>query len=272
MPTPEVRLERLRPDEIAGSLDRAPIAWIPLGALEFHAPHLPNGTDGFTGHRLLVAAAERLGGVVLPWSYLTLGTLALPWSFRYDPELVAAALATDAAAAAGPGRAPRGRPHRARTAGPEPPDQAGLRRGRSGGAWLPRHRTVLPGAERRARDRARDRLARCRGPRLHHGDVVGGGARARPRRHRPPAGRPGGDDRRGLRTQPAVHGRRRARRSADRCGGQRSSPNARPGSCAASPTTRSPTCGRSSIATGRSPCSWRAGPAWPVTGSQAPPS
>jgi creatinine amidohydrolase len=90
--TLEVRLERLRPDQIAASLERAPIAWIPLGALEFHAPHLPNGTDGFTGHRLLVAAAERLGGMVLPWSYLTLGTLALPWSFRYDPELVAGAL------------------------------------------------------------------------------------------------------------------------------------------------------------------------------------
>jgi creatinine amidohydrolase len=89
---PEVRLERLRPDEIAAAMARAPIAWIPLGALEFHAPHLPNGTDGLTGHGLLAAAAARLGGVVLPWSYLTIGTLALPWSFRYDPALVAGAL------------------------------------------------------------------------------------------------------------------------------------------------------------------------------------
>jgi creatinine amidohydrolase len=88
----EVRLERLRPDEIAAALERAPIAWIPLGALEFHAPHLPNGTDGFTGHAVAVGAAERLGGVVLPWSYLTIGTLALPWSFRYDPVLVAESL------------------------------------------------------------------------------------------------------------------------------------------------------------------------------------
>ncbi len=92
MAAPEVRLERLRPDGIAAALERAPVAWIPLGALEYHADHLPNGTDGITGHGLLVAAAERLGGVVLPWSYLTLGTLALPWSFRYDPDLVAAAL------------------------------------------------------------------------------------------------------------------------------------------------------------------------------------
>ena len=92
MTRPEVRLERLRPAEIAAALARAPVAWIPLGALEYHADHLPNGTDGLTGHRLLVAAAERLGGVVLPWSYLTIGTLALPWSFRYDPGLVAEAL------------------------------------------------------------------------------------------------------------------------------------------------------------------------------------
>lgn len=89
MTTPEVRLERLRPHEIAVALDRAPIAWIPLGALEYHAPHLPNGTDGMTAHGVLVGAARRLGGVVLPWSYVTMGTLALPWSFRFEPGLVA---------------------------------------------------------------------------------------------------------------------------------------------------------------------------------------
>ena len=71
---------------------RAPIAWVPLGALEYHADHLPNGTDGITGQGLLERAARRAGGVVLPWSYLTIGTLALPWSFRYDPALVAEAL------------------------------------------------------------------------------------------------------------------------------------------------------------------------------------
>jgi creatinine amidohydrolase len=84
----EVRLERLRPAEIEAALARAPIAWIPLGALEYHADHLPNGTDGITGHGVLVRAAQRLGGVVVPWSYVTMGTLALPWSFRFDPSLV----------------------------------------------------------------------------------------------------------------------------------------------------------------------------------------
>ncbi|MEO6206417.1 MAG: creatininase family protein [Candidatus Limnocylindrales bacterium] len=82
----------MRPVEIAAAMARAPIAWIPLGALEYHADHLPNGTDGLTGHGLLVRAAQRVGGVVLPWSYVTVGTLALPWSFRYDPRLVAETL------------------------------------------------------------------------------------------------------------------------------------------------------------------------------------
>ena len=88
----EVRLERLRPAQIRAAIDRAPVAWVPLGSLEYHADHLPNGTDGITGHGILVAAAQQLGGVVLPWSYVTIGTLALPWSFRYDAELVAETL------------------------------------------------------------------------------------------------------------------------------------------------------------------------------------
>lgn len=88
----EVRLERLRPAGLEAALDGAPIAWIPLGAIEFHAPHLPFGTDGFTGHGVLERAARTVGGVVLPWSYLTIGTLHFPWTFRYDPELVAASV------------------------------------------------------------------------------------------------------------------------------------------------------------------------------------
>jgi len=87
---PEVRLDRMRPAEIDDAMARAPVAWIPLGALEFHAAHLPFGTDGFTGQGLLERAAAQVGGVVLPWTYLTIGTLHFPWTFRYDPALVAA--------------------------------------------------------------------------------------------------------------------------------------------------------------------------------------
>lgn len=88
----EVRLERLRPAQVDAALTRASVAWVPLGALEFHAPHLPIGTDGFTAHGLLTRAAERIGGIVLPWSYLTLGTLRFPWSLRFERALVEGAL------------------------------------------------------------------------------------------------------------------------------------------------------------------------------------
>jgi creatinine amidohydrolase len=90
--TREVRLERLRPAEVRAAMAEAPIAWVPMGALEFHAEHLPFGTDGFTAQDVVERAARIAGGVVLPWSALTLGTLHLPWTFRYDHELVAAAL------------------------------------------------------------------------------------------------------------------------------------------------------------------------------------
>lgn len=89
---PEVRLDRLRPAEVRAAMARAPIAWVPLGALEYHAEHLPTGVDGITAQGLVERSARLIGGVVLPWSYMTMGTLRLPWSFRYDPGLVEATL------------------------------------------------------------------------------------------------------------------------------------------------------------------------------------
>jgi creatinine amidohydrolase len=90
--TREVRLERLHPAEVRAAMAEAPIAWVPLGAIEFHAEHLPFGTDGFSAHHVVERAARIAGGVVLPWSAVTFGTLHLPWSLRYDPALVEAVL------------------------------------------------------------------------------------------------------------------------------------------------------------------------------------
>jgi creatinine amidohydrolase len=91
-PPEEVRLAHLRPAEAQAAMARAPIAWVPLGAVEYHAEHLPFGTDGFTATAVVERAARIAGGVVLPWSALTIGTLALPWSLRYDRDLVERAL------------------------------------------------------------------------------------------------------------------------------------------------------------------------------------
>ena len=105
----------------------APVAWVPLGALEFHAQHLPFGTDGFTAQAVVERAARQVGGVVLPWSALTMGTLSLDWSFRYEPALVEAALRSTIEQLADPWSAGRGRPHRTWTPGSGAPHQACLR-------------------------------------------------------------------------------------------------------------------------------------------------
>ena len=90
--TREVRLDRMRPADLDAAMARAPVAWLPLGAIGLHAPHLPLGTDSLTASHVLTRAAEELGGVVLPHTTLTLGAQQLPWSMRYDAALVAAGL------------------------------------------------------------------------------------------------------------------------------------------------------------------------------------
>lgn len=87
-PSTEVRLDRMRPSQVADAMARGSVAWLPLGAVEYHAPHLPIGTDSLTAVDVVERAAREVGGVVLPPMVTTLGTLHLPWSLRYEPDLV----------------------------------------------------------------------------------------------------------------------------------------------------------------------------------------
>jgi creatinine amidohydrolase len=52
-------------------LEEASIAYVPIGTLEFHGPHLPLGTDAIHAYEFCLVAARRTGGVVLP---------VTPWS------------------------------------------------------------------------------------------------------------------------------------------------------------------------------------------------
>jgi creatinine amidohydrolase len=62
----EVRWEYLRPDEILAEMERCPAAYLPVGAVEWHGPHLPQGTDMILAHEISVRLARRIGGVVHP--------------------------------------------------------------------------------------------------------------------------------------------------------------------------------------------------------------
>jgi creatinine amidohydrolase len=86
----EVRYERLHPAELRARVDLAPLAFVPVGTLEFHGEHLPFGVDSFEAHALCVRAAELAGGVVLPPVYLASGCLDLPFTLSFEPALVEA--------------------------------------------------------------------------------------------------------------------------------------------------------------------------------------
>ena len=61
----EVQFELLLPYQLRNIVAKRPIAYIPLGTLEWHCEHLPVGLDGLTSHGLCLRAAAQDGGVVL---------------------------------------------------------------------------------------------------------------------------------------------------------------------------------------------------------------
>ena len=77
-PAPEVRFELMTPGEIVTARDRRPVAYVPVGPLEWHGPHLPLGTDALRAHHVAVGAARIAGGVVLPALYAGTETVRPP--------------------------------------------------------------------------------------------------------------------------------------------------------------------------------------------------
>ncbi len=82
------RYERLSAAGLQELMDEAPVAYAPIGTLEYHGPHLPFGVDGVTAHELALRAAQTSGGVVLPSTYLATGCLDLPGTLTFSAELV----------------------------------------------------------------------------------------------------------------------------------------------------------------------------------------
>ena len=66
----KVLYEELRPREFAQRIAQAPIAYLPLGTLEWHGLHLPLGSDGLQSRGLFCEMARRIGGIVLPMLFL----------------------------------------------------------------------------------------------------------------------------------------------------------------------------------------------------------
>ncbi len=58
--------EELTPSEFVAAVRERPVAYVPLGLLEWHGEHLPLGTDMLKIYGIVLEVAKRTGGVVLP--------------------------------------------------------------------------------------------------------------------------------------------------------------------------------------------------------------
>jgi len=64
-----VQYERLRPGQIAELRGRCPVAYLPIGTIEWHGEHNPVGLDTLKEHALLIRCAREIGGLVFPPLY-----------------------------------------------------------------------------------------------------------------------------------------------------------------------------------------------------------
>jgi len=62
--------EEMAPAEFRARLAAAPIAYLPLGTLEWHGEHLPLGADAIQATGLFARVAGEVGGIVLPALHL----------------------------------------------------------------------------------------------------------------------------------------------------------------------------------------------------------
>ena len=65
----EVRFDRMVPSEVVARREECNLAYLPVGSLEWHGPHMPFGTDYITVTHLAERAARSFGGVVFPPIY-----------------------------------------------------------------------------------------------------------------------------------------------------------------------------------------------------------
>ena len=64
--TSEMRIAYLRPAGILSRLSEFSAVYVPMGPLEWHAPHLPFGVDAFNAETVATEACGRTGGLVWP--------------------------------------------------------------------------------------------------------------------------------------------------------------------------------------------------------------
>lgn len=65
----EIRFHYLRPNQIVARRNDLPVAYVPLGTLEWHGLHNPMGADGLQADAIAMRCAQKGGGIVFPTVY-----------------------------------------------------------------------------------------------------------------------------------------------------------------------------------------------------------
>ena len=81
--TQEVRLERMRPEQIDAAKARRPAIYVPFGSIEWHGRQNAVGLDATKTHEQLVGLAARAGGVVYPPVFFGAGGGHTDWPHSY---------------------------------------------------------------------------------------------------------------------------------------------------------------------------------------------
>ena len=66
----KVLYHELTPDEFTLRLEKCPVAYLPLGTLEWHGNHLPLGSDGLQSLGFFEKLAAETGGIVMPMLFI----------------------------------------------------------------------------------------------------------------------------------------------------------------------------------------------------------
>lgn len=65
----KVKYEDMLPHEFEKALKKFPVAYVPVGSLEWHGRHLALGNDTIKAYGIVLKTAEKYGGVVVPPTY-----------------------------------------------------------------------------------------------------------------------------------------------------------------------------------------------------------
>lgn len=66
----KILYEEMKPEEFLENLNKFPVAYLPLGTLEWHGLHMPLGADGIQAKGIMEKIAAKVGGIVLPMLFL----------------------------------------------------------------------------------------------------------------------------------------------------------------------------------------------------------